>query len=100
LELTLKEEQKLETRKGYRTAASTLRKLAASPMIFELDEKRRGDWDSFQVRKIGFKAQQDKDVLSMISKLTQAKLGPEEVTYLRRMQKDEKLRSAIIKLGS
>ena len=26
-------------------------------MIFELDEERRGDWDRFQVRKIGFKAQ-------------------------------------------
>jgi len=100
LQLALKEEEKLKTRKGYRTPAATLRKLAASPMIFELDEERRGDWDRFQVRKIGFKAQQDKNVLSMIRKLTQAKLGPEEVTYLRRMQKDEKLRSAIIKLGS
>jgi hypothetical protein len=100
LQLALKEEQKLKTRKGYRTPASILRKLAASPMIFELDERRRGDWDQFQVRKIGFKAQRDKNVLSMIRKLTQAKLGPEEVTYLRRMQKDEKLRSAIIKLGS
>jgi len=100
LQLALKEEEKLKTRKGYRTPAATLRKLAASPMIFELDEERRGDWDRFQVRQIGFKAQQDKNVLSMIRKLTQAKLGPEEVTYLRRMQKDEKLRSAIIKLGS
>jgi hypothetical protein len=100
LQLALKEEQKLKTRKGYRTPAATLRKLAASPMIFELDEERRGDWDRFQVRKIGFKAQQDKNVLSMIRNITQAKLGPEEVTYLRRMQKDEKLRSAIIKLGS
>ncbi|HJS22734.1 MAG TPA: hypothetical protein VJ751_00100, partial [Pyrinomonadaceae bacterium] len=100
LQLALKEEQKLKTRKGYRTPAATLRKLAASPMIFELDDRRRGDWDRFQVRNIGFKAQQDKNVLSMIRNLTQAKMGPEEVTYLRRMQKDEELRSAIIKLGS
>jgi hypothetical protein len=100
LELTLKEEQKLKTRQGYRTPAATLRKLAASPMIFELDEERRGDWDRFQVRKIGFKAQRDKNVLSMIRKLAQAKLGAEEVTYLRLMQKDEELRRAIIKLGS
>ena len=100
MELTLKEEQKLKTRQGYRTPAATLRKLAASPMIFELDEERRGDWDRFQVRKIGFKAQRDKNVLSMIRKLAQAKLGAEEVTYLRLMQKDEKLRRAIIKLGS
>ena len=100
LELTLKEEEKLKTRKGYRTPAATLRTLAASPMIFELDEERRGDWDRFQVRTIGFKAQRDKNVLSIIRNITQAKLGPEEVTYLRRMQKDEELRRAIIKFGS
>lgn len=100
LELTLKEEEKLRTRKGYRTPAATLRKLAVSPMIFELDDDRRGDWDRFQVRKIGFKAQREKNVLSMIRDIVKAKLGPEEVTYLRLMQKDEKLRSAIIKLGS
>ncbi|HET7288649.1 MAG TPA: hypothetical protein VFI71_14305, partial [Pyrinomonadaceae bacterium] len=100
LQLTMKEEEKIRTRKGYRTPASTLRKLAASPMIFELDSKRGGDWDDFQVRKIGFKAQRMKNVLSMLRDIAKAKLGPEEVTYLRLMQKDEKLRRAIIKLGS
>ena len=58
LQLALKEEEKIRTRKGYRTSPATLRKLARSPMIFELDEKRIGDWDNFQIRKIGFKAQQ------------------------------------------
>src|SRR6185295_2921466 len=100
LQLTLKEEEKLRTRKGYRTPASTLRKLAASPMIFELDAKRRGDWDRFQVRRIGFKAQRNKNVLSLMRDVAKAKQAPEEVTYLRLMQKDEKLRRAIIKLGS
>ena len=55
LQLTLKEEQKIATRKGYRTRASTLRKLAESPMIFQLHENR--DWDHFQIRKIGLKVQ-------------------------------------------
>ena len=100
LGLTLKEEEKIKTRQGYRTPASTLRKLAAHPMIFELDEKRRGDWDGFQVRRIGFKAQRDQKVLSLMRKIAKAKHCPEEVSYLRLMQKDEKLRSAIIKLGS
>ncbi|HEX7332855.1 MAG TPA: hypothetical protein VF290_15225 [Pyrinomonadaceae bacterium] len=100
LELALNEEEKLKTRKGYRTPAATLRRLAASPMIFELDDNRRGDWDRFEVRKIGFKAQRDKNVFAMIRDIAKAKIGAEEVTYLRRMQKDEKLRSAIIKLGS
>jgi hypothetical protein len=100
LELTLKEEAKLRTRKGYRTSAATLRKLAASPMIFELDDRRRGDWDRFQVRNIGFKAQRDQRVLSLMREVTKAKQAAEEVTYLRLMQKDERLRREIIKLGS
>jgi hypothetical protein len=83
LQLALKEEEKLRTRKGYRTSAKTLRKLARSPMIFELDEKRIGDWDNFQIRKIGFRAQQDKEVLERIA-----------------TGRDEDLRRLIIKLGS
>ena len=99
LQLALKEEEKIRTREGYRTPASTLRKLAASSMIFEMDAARRGDWDRFQVRRIGFKAQR-KNVLSLMRSVAKAKQAPEEVTYLRLMQKDEKLRRAIIKLGS
>ena len=81
LKLTLKEEEKLRARKGYRTSAAMLRKLARSPMIFELDEKRIGDWDRFQIRKIGFKVQRG--------------LSKEEKQGL-----EKKLRSVIIKLGS
>src|SRR4029079_5013251 len=81
LHLALKEEEKLRTRKGYRTSAATLRKLARSPMIFELEEKRIGDWDRFQIRKIGFKALRG--------------LSAEDQQGL-----DEKSRSVIIKLGS
>ena len=81
LQLTLKEEEKIRTRKGYRTSPATLRKLARSPMIFELEEERVGDWDRFQIRRIGFRAQQDKEVLELITKGTPS-------------------REAIIKLGS
>jgi len=89
LQLALKEEEKLRTRKGYRTSAATLRKLARSPMIFELEEQRSGDWDNFQIRKIGFKAQRG--------------LTEEEKQALERVRQgmhDEKLRRVIIKLGS
>ncbi|HET6976826.1 MAG TPA: hypothetical protein VFI24_10915 [Pyrinomonadaceae bacterium] len=102
LQLTLKEEEKIRTRQGYRTPAATLRKLAESPMIFELDSERVGDWDRFQIRNIGFRAQgvlsaEEKQALAQIAK---AKASREEVTYLRSIQKDERLRSLIIKLGS
>ena len=102
LRLTIKEEEKIKTRKAYRTPAAMLRKLAASPMIFELDRERRGDWDRFQIRKIGFKAQrglsaEDKQALAQIAKL---KGSREEVQFLRLIQKDEGLRRLIIKLGT
>jgi len=56
-ELTESEEAKIQSRKNYRTSASVLRRLAASPMILALDESKRGDWDRFQLRNIGFALQ-------------------------------------------
>ena len=55
--LTLKEEEKIRSHDSYRTSARTLRLLAAGSMIWELDQTRRGDWDRFQVRNIGFQVQ-------------------------------------------
>jgi hypothetical protein len=53
MKLVLKEEDRMASQPGYRTPARTLRKLAAGPMIFELDKTTSGDWDRFQVRNIG-----------------------------------------------
>lgn len=69
MKLVLNEEKKLGSASNYRTPASKLRKLAAGPMIFELDKPERsspkhsrrgdraGDWDRFQVRNIGLAVQ-------------------------------------------
>ena len=61
MKLVLNEEKKIASRSNYRTSPRTLRKLAAAPMIFELDktpdESKPGDWDRFQVRNIGFAVQ-------------------------------------------
>ena len=57
MKLVLNEEKRLASRSNYRTSPQTLRKLAAGPMIFELEnaiKSRPGDWDRFQVRNIGF----------------------------------------------
>ncbi|HKP46976.1 MAG TPA: hypothetical protein VJT50_10275 [Pyrinomonadaceae bacterium] len=51
------EEEKLRTKSEYRTSKPKLRKLAAGPMIFELDQNNSGDWDRFQVRNIGLATQ-------------------------------------------
>jgi hypothetical protein len=115
LRLTQKEEQKIATRDGYRTPARTLRKLAESPMIFELDERRVGDWDRFQVRKIGLRMQGRKfeslaslirdaswsrDERQMLERIVRAKSAAEETTYLKLMRLHERLRAEIINLGS
>jgi hypothetical protein len=55
--LTESEEEKIRRRKTYRTTVATLRRLSAAPMILELDERRKGDWDRFQVRNIGLAVQ-------------------------------------------
>jgi len=55
--LTRREEEKIASRKNYRTSAATLRRLAEAPMIFELDQTHEGDWDHFQIRNIGFAVQ-------------------------------------------
>jgi len=55
--LTEREEMKIASRKGYRTTAATLRRLAEAPMILELDQTRKGDWDRFQIRNVGFAVQ-------------------------------------------
>ena len=57
-ERTEKEERKLTTRHNYRSSAATLRRLAKAPMILEVDETRRGEWDRFQIRNVGFAIQQ------------------------------------------
>jgi hypothetical protein len=57
LNLTAREEAKIGAGNGYRTPAATLRKLAAAPMVLELDNYHRGDWDNFQIRNIGLKVQ-------------------------------------------
>lgn len=57
MKLVLKEEDRMANQKAYRTPARTLRKLAEGPMIFELDKTRSGDWDRFQVRNVGLRAQ-------------------------------------------
>src|SRR4029078_1471942 len=57
MKLVLNEEKKIAARPGYRTSLNTLRKLAESPMIFELEQTNAGDWDRFQLRNLGLAVQ-------------------------------------------
>ena len=105
MRLVEKEEEKIATRPVYRTSARTLRKLAESPMIFELDHTRAGDWDRFQVRKIGLRMQRRKaESLSELAPdfelVAHVRGAAEETIYLELMRRHENLRKQIIKLGS
>jgi len=55
--LTEREEARIAQRHSYRTPPGILRQLAISPLIFELDETRSGEWDRFSVRAIGLSVQ-------------------------------------------
>jgi hypothetical protein len=55
--LTEEQEHKIKKSAAYRTSEKTLRRLAEGSMIFELDQTKTGDWDRFQVRKVGFAVQ-------------------------------------------
>jgi hypothetical protein len=55
--LTEREEEKIATRKPYRTPARVLRQLSEASMIYELRGDGIGDWDNFQMRNVGFAVQ-------------------------------------------
>ncbi len=57
LAITEKEEKKIGTRKGYRTSARTLRKLAEGHVFFEIGNQPIGLWDTFSTRKLGIAVQ-------------------------------------------
>ena len=61
MKLALAEEQKIAASGGYRTAARTLRKLAAGHMLFEIPQNDRhanvSDWNRFEVRNVGLAVQ-------------------------------------------
>ena len=102
LVLAEKEEKKIATRKQYRTSAKTLRELATGPMIFQIRGTENHDWDRFQIRNIGFRLEGKLESwLSLLpARILRAKSAAEETTYLRLMQKDNRLRQQIIELGS
>ena len=102
LSLAEKEEQKIATRKGYRTPPRTLRELAKGAMIFQLRGTENHDWDRFQIRNIGFKLKGQLEPLHSLlpDEIVRAKNAAEETTYLRLLQKHPRLRREIIELGS
>jgi hypothetical protein len=133
------EECRMLKKPGYRSPAATLRRLAAGPLVFEMEGAPQGDWDRFSVRNIGLAAQgrTSEEAVEFVSKalgikagahrefaglasvfalipdlgdwptpdkqalagIIRAKMGPDEVLYVRLTQAHARLRSELVKLG-
>ena len=156
--LVAREEQRIAARAGYRTSASTLRRLASGHVIYEAPSAGApaGEWDRFHVRRLGLAVTRraardfrgDSDRLRAASvaevrralnasrerfddeterafsnfalalalvpgldawpredkrallRIVRAKAGRDETAYLRQLRRHERLRRAIIALGT
>jgi hypothetical protein len=55
--LTRREESRISGSPGYRVNGATLRRLAKGNAVYEVDRRRTGEWDRFQVRSLGLAVQ-------------------------------------------
>jgi hypothetical protein len=106
-----REEKRISSEPGHRTAARTLKRMARSPMIYGAR-----DWDRFHIRNIGLRMSRENAVtfISLIPDLkrwsaeeragvreiVRAKAGRSEERYLRLLARHDRLRRALLKLGS
>jgi hypothetical protein len=121
--LTAREEKRMAAQPGYRSPASTLRRLVRRPMIYEAPGSETGAWDRFEVRNLGLAAAAHQrsgaghpwDALlkripqlprwpaknrALLDQILAAKRGPNETRYLRLTQRHRALRDALLTLGS
>jgi hypothetical protein len=113
--LVEREESRMRRTPGYRSSRRTLEKLGRSYLLYECGDSRRGDWDNFRVRDLALRSTAlhlDHDLLRLLSAdwsaderlavkaIVQAKRGPDEIRYLRLMQRNPRLRAAVIQMGS
>ena len=89
--LAAREEEKIAQTPGYRTPPATLRRLAASPLFYG---DSAADWTTFSLRRLGTK------IPDLGEDLARAKRAPEEVRYLRELQKRPDLRRKLLALSN
>jgi hypothetical protein len=94
-----REEHKMARTPGHRSSRSTLRKLAAGYIRFDGPAARPGTWDKFHIRNFAMAGGWDA-VRPRPAAILKSKRGPDESQYLRLMQRDLKLREAVLRLGS
>jgi hypothetical protein len=90
------EESKIRNNPTHRTPPRVLKQLAESRMIYEVPGSRHGDWDRFETRRAAMALHE----CPFPPKVHRAKDGPDEIAYVRALQRDPGLRRNILKLGS
>jgi len=99
--LAAREEERMARTPGYRSSRRTLEKLAHSYMLYECADADHGAWDRFRVRNLGLRcaaSSAHEPVLRQIAAV-RAKSG-DEARYLHALQRQPKLRAAVIELGA
>jgi hypothetical protein len=79
------EEAKLRAMPDYRTPGSTLRRLAAGWMLYEMPGAPKRDWDHFEVRRMAMKLEKQ----PFPQRIARAKNAAEEYRYIRQMQRQD-----------
>jgi hypothetical protein len=100
--LAAREEDRMARTPGYRSSRRTLEKLARSYMLYECGDAEHGAWDRFRVRNLGLRCagmRADDSVLRQIAAV-RAESGRDETRYLHALQRQPKLRAAVIELGA
>jgi hypothetical protein len=99
--LLAREESRMRTAPEYRSSKRTLEKLADGYLLYELPGTATGDWDSFRIRTLAQRLQEGGPAeRRAIEQLARAKRSGPEVRYLRRMQRDTRLRERLIQWGT
>jgi hypothetical protein len=86
-----REEARMRQAPGYRSSRRTLERLAEGYMLYEIPGTESGAWDHFSIRTLA----------QNLQRAIQPPAKPRglESQYLRRMQKDTRLRAEWLKLG-
>jgi hypothetical protein len=113
-QLAQREEDRMRRMPGYRSSRPTLEKLAHSYMLYECADAECGAWDRFRVRNVGLRCARmragdsvlrriaerwDARERAAVEAIVRAKSGSSEARYLHLMQRQARLRAAVIEMG-
>lgn len=97
--LLAREKRRMAKSPDHRSSRATLRKLAADYLRFDGPAAQPGMWDRFHIRNFAMAGGWDA-LGAAADAVRKARSSLDETRYLRAMQRDPRLRDAVLKLGS